>query len=150
LKSTVWIRSDRGNAIATGSGSLIDRRRGMILTNYHVVGNIREATVHFPAHRSDGTVIAERDYYRRKPGIHGRVMARDPRADLAIIQLASVPDGAQALVLARESPAPGQTVHSIGNPGGSGALWVYTPGKVRQVYQKRWQAELDGRLVTFE
>jgi len=24
LKSTVWIRSDRGNAVATGSGSLID------------------------------------------------------------------------------------------------------------------------------
>lgn len=150
LKSTVWIRSDRGNAVATGSGSLIDRRRCMILTNYHVVGNIDRATVYFPAYRG-GEVIAERDYYRQRVrGIRGTVKARDRQADLAIIQLDDVPDGAQALSLAPHSPAPGQTVHSIGNPGGSGALWVYTPGKVRQVYHKRWQAELDGRVVTFE
>jgi hypothetical protein len=149
LKSTVWIRSERGSSVATGSGSLIDRRRRLILTNYHVVGNIDRATVHFPMFRG-GKVVAERDDYRRVRGIRGLVKARDTQADLAIIQLDDVPSGAQALALAPDSPAPGQTVHSIGNPGGSGALWVYTPGKVRQVYHKRWQAELDGRLVTFD
>jgi Trypsin-like peptidase domain/TPM domain len=150
LKSTVWIHSERGSSLATGSGSLIDRRRCMILTNYHVVGGIDRATVYFPAYRG-GQVIAERDYYRQRVrGIRGTVKARDQQADLAIIQLDSVPDGAQALVLAPGSPAPGQSVHSIGNPGGSGALWVYTPGRVRQVYHKRWQAELDGRLATFD
>jgi len=152
LKSTVWIHSQRGSSLATGSGSLIDRRRRLILTNYHVVGNIDRATVYFPAYRSDKEVIAEREYYRqhRERAIRGSVMARDPQADLAVIQLDRVPEGAQALVLASRSPAPGQSVHSIGNPGGSGALWVYTPGRVRQVYQKKWQAELDGRRVTFE
>jgi hypothetical protein len=151
LKSTVWIHSDRGGGrLATGSGSLIDRRRCMILTNYHVVGNIDRATVFFPVLRG-GEVIAERDYYKQRVrGIPGTVKARDERADLAIIQLDNVPEGAQALSLAPHSPAPGQTVHSIGNPGGSGALWVYTPGKVRQVYHKRWQADLEGRVVTFE
>ena len=52
--------------------------------------------------------------------------------------------------LAAESPDPGQTVHSLGNPGRSGALWVYTPGKVRQVYSKTWKAKLDDRTHTFE
>jgi S1-C subfamily serine protease len=152
LKSTVWIQSERGSSLATGSGSLIDRRRCLVLTNYHVVGNIDRASVYFPAYRDGKDVIAERAYYRqhRERAIRGRVVARDPQADLAIIQLDRVPDGAQALVLAPRSPAPGQSVHSIGNPGGSGALWVYTPGRVRQVYHKRWQAELDGRRATFE
>src|SRR5262245_56534675 len=151
LKSTVWIHSERGSSLATGSGSLIDRRRRLILTNYHVVGNIDRARVYFPAYSAGKEVIAEREYYRqhRERAIRGEVKARDPQADLAVIQLDRVPDGAQALVLAPGSPAPGQTVHSIGNPGGSGALWIYTPGKVRQVYQKRWQAELDGRRFTF-
>src|SRR5213076_2868989 len=45
------------------------------------------------------------------------------------------------------SPDPGQTVHSIGNPGRSDALWVYTPGKVRQVYTKKWRAKLDERTT---
>src|SRR5262249_27455069 len=40
---------------------------------------------------------------------------------------------------------------SIGNPGKSGALWVYTPGKVRQVYHKKWQAKLDEKTtLTFQ
>jgi hypothetical protein len=52
--------------------------------------------------------------------------------------------------VAADSPEPGQSVHSIGNPGRSGALWVYTPGKVRQVYSKKWKVELDGKTVTFQ
>jgi hypothetical protein len=41
-------------------------------------------------------------------------------------------------------------VHSLGNPGGSGALWVYTPGKVRQVYQKKWAAKAGRETLQFE
>src|SRR5262245_53501470 len=150
LKSTVWIISERPNGRATGSGSLIDRKRNLILTNYHVVDDVDRVTVYFPAFR-DGRVIAEREFYRQRArGIRGRVKARDQEADLSIIQLDEVPAGAQALTLAPDSPSPGQTVHSIGNPGGSGALWVYTPGKVRQVYHKRWQAKVGDRVVTFE
>src|SRR4029078_12751795 len=32
----------------------------------------------------------------------------------------------------------GQRVHSVGNPGASGALWVYAPGVVRTFYHKKW------------
>ncbi len=152
LKSTVWIISQRPDGTASGSGSLIDRRRQLVLTNYHVVGDIDRVTVLFPAYR-DGRVIAERDYYKehvRDRGVRGTVKARDRQADLAILQIDRVPDWAQALPLAHEGVSPGQTVHSLGNPGGSGALWVYTPGKVRQVYQKKWAAKAGRETFQFD
>lgn len=152
LKSTVWVHSIRGTTLATGSGSLIDRRRQLVLTNYHVVGDADRVTVFFPAYR-DGRPVAEKSYYNRRArelGIRGRVVARDKRADLALIQIERVPSGAQALSLSPTPVAPGQAVHSIGNPGRSDALWVYTPGKVRQVYHKRWRAKLEDRVVEFD
>jgi S1-C subfamily serine protease len=152
LKSTVWIISQRPEGTVTGSGSLIDRRRQLVLTNYHVVGDQNQARVMFPTFRGRN-VIAERDYYKehvRDQGIRGRVVARDRQADLSLIQIEKVPEGAQALPISAEGVVPGQTVHSLGNPGGSGALWVYTPGKVRQVYQKKWAAKAGNEVLHFE
>ena len=152
LKSTVWIISQRPEGTVSGSGSLIDRQRRLILTNYHVVGDVNAVIVMFPAFR-DGEVIAERDYYKdhiRTQGIRGRVVARDKQADMSLIQIERVPDGAQALPISAEGVSPGQTVHSVGNPGGSGALWVYTPGKVRQVYQKKWAAKAGNEVLHFD
>jgi hypothetical protein len=153
LRSVVWIHSKRGEGrLATGSGSLIDRKQRLVLTNFHVVGDNPRATVFFPAYKDD-KVIAERDYYVdrvRSLGIRARVVALDRRHDLAVLQLESLPEGAQALPLATGTPGPGASVHSVGNPGGSGALWVYTPGKVRQVYFKKWRAEVEGKTVQFE
>jgi hypothetical protein len=155
LRSTVWIHSDRGNGrLATGSGSLIDRGRRLVLTNYHVVGDVKRATVYFPDFGPDKKAISERRHYTgraAKLGISGEVMEIDKEGDLALIRLDRVPDGVPALKLASATPDPGESVHSIGNPGKSGALWVYTPGKVRQVYSKRWKAKLDERTVlTFQ
>src|SRR5207249_11462107 len=49
-----------------------------------------------------------------------------------------------------ESPGPGQRVHSIGNPGSSDGLWLYTSGTVRQVYHKKWQSRGSQRIYSFE
>jgi S1-C subfamily serine protease len=167
LKSTVWVVVPRSRdsvtnrmLVATGSGSLVDRARRLVLTNYHVVGKEGEnVLVAFPVHQSGKTAaVAERAFYQNMisngRGIHGKVIAREPRCDLALIQLDTVPDDARQLPLARESPSPGQDVHSVGNPGQSGALWVYTPGKVRQVYHHWWRSgsgkdrlDLDARIV---
>ncbi|MBX9623951.1 MAG: trypsin-like peptidase domain-containing protein, partial [Gemmataceae bacterium] len=126
-----------------------DKGRRLVLTNYHVVGNVKDATVFFPAF--DGKkVVPERRYYldrARALGIPGEVVEVDKAADLALVRIDRVPEGAAELPLAADSPDPGQTVHSVGNPGRSGALWVYTPGKVRQVYAKKWRAKLDDRHV---
>src|SRR5262245_31756569 len=132
LSSTVWVHSDRGGGkLATGSGSLVDRGRRLVLTNYHVVGDVKRATVYFPDFGSDKKAFSERRHYTSrsgKLGISGEVIEVDKEGDLALIRLDRVPDGVPALKLAATSPDPGQTVHSIGNPGKSGALWVYTPG----------------------
>lgn len=149
VRSTAWVHSDRGGGrLATGSGSLIDKGRRLVLTNYHVVGDIKNATVFFPQFEGK-KVVPDRGRY--KNGIAGEVVELDKGADLALIRIDRVPDGVPELPLAAESPDPGQAVHSIGNPGKSGALWVYTPGKVRQVYNKKWKARLDERtVVSFE
>ena len=154
LKSVVWIHSARDKGkVASGTGTLIDKAHRLVLTNFHVVGTNDRVTVLFPSFR--GTkLIAEREFYldrlRREGGIRGRVIVRSRTHDLAIVQLESVPDGVQAMPLAAESVTPGQSVHSVGNPGDSGALWVYTPGKVRQVYHKKWKAQLGDETVSFE
>jgi hypothetical protein len=148
VRSTAWVHSDRGGGKkATGSGALVDKGRRLVLTNYHVVGDVKQATVFFPQY--DGKkAIPDRGRY--KTGIPGEVVEIDKQADLALVRIDRVPDGVPELPLAVESPDPGQSVHSIGNPGKSGALWVYTPGKVRQVYSKKWKAQLDERIITFE
>ena len=145
VRSTAWVHSDRGGGrSATGSGSLVDKSRRLVLTNYHVVGDVKAATVYFPQY--DGNkVIPDRARYRN--GIHGEVVELDKQADLALVRIDRVPDGVPELPLAKDTPDPGTAVHSIGNPGKSGGLWVYTPGKVRQVYGKRWKAKLDERTV---
>jgi hypothetical protein len=155
LRSTVWVHSDRGSGrLATGTGTLVDRGRRLVLTNYHVVGDVKRATVFFPDSGRDKRAISDRKHYlenANRLGIAGDVVEIDKEGDLALVRIDRVPDGVPALALANESPDPGQTVHSVGNPGKSGALWVYTPGKVRQVYSKKWRAKLDDRTVlTFE
>ena len=153
IHSVVWIHSTRPNGLATGSGSLIDAERRLVLTNFHVVEENAKVMVFFPAFR-EGQPIPEKQYYAdrvKRLGVPGKVIALDRSADLAIIQLESLPEGAKAVTLATGSPDPGEVVHSIGNAGKSGALWGYVKGTVRQVYRKKWKAALDKRhVVNFE
>ncbi|MFO0826386.1 MAG: serine protease [Gemmataceae bacterium] len=128
----------------------MDKGRRLVLTNYHVVGDVKRATVYFPDFGPDKKAIPERKHYldrSNRLGIPGEVVEIDKEGDLALVRIDRVPEGAVALPLAAESPDPGQAVHSLGNPGKSGALWVYTPGKVRQVYSKKWRAQLDERTT---
>lgn len=153
VPSVVWIHSKRDAGLATGSGSLIDKDRRLVLTNYHVVLDNPSAKVFFP-HFRDGQPVAEKDYYRdraKRLAIDARVVALDKKADIAIIRLDSIPDGTDAIPLATSSPDPGDTVHSIGSAGKSDALFGYVKGSVRQVYKKEWKAELaPKRIATFE
>src|SRR5262249_44524466 len=88
--------------------------------------------------------------YRNAPRVRGSVLDVDPRRDLALVELESLPAGVTALPLAKEPPGPGDLVHSVGNPTSSDALWVYTSGTVRQVYHKKFTVEgrtIDARVV---
>ena len=144
VASTVWVHSTRTAGLATGSGTLIDAGRRLVLTNYHVVEENPRVTIFFPEYR-DGRPIPERTHYTdraKRLGVRGKVVALDKGADLAVIQIDAVPEGVKAIAVAVRSPEPGELVHSIGNAGKSGALWGYVNGTVRQVYRKKWQAAL--------
>jgi len=151
LRSAVWVHSDRGGGrLFTSSGSLVDKGRRLVLTNYHVVGDTKKVTVFFPDYGTDKKAISDKKHYTERGarlGIPGEVIEIDKEGDLVLIRLDRVPEGVPELALAPESPEPGQPVHSIGNPGKSGALWVYTPGKVRQIYSKKWRAKLDEKTT---
>lgn len=123
-----------------GSGALVDAERRLVFTNYHVVGETQEVRVMFPQF-VDGELVTERQAMldrRQEDGIIGKVIERDPRRDLALVQLESLPADVEPIKLASRSAGPGQTVHSIGNPATSMAMWLYTSGTVRQVYRREF------------
>jgi len=157
LHSAVWILVPAGGSrFRSGSGVIIDTSRRLIITNYHVVRDDERVFVHFPIF-TNGKLVAERQAYTPNKSVVGKVIAREPRRDLALIQLESpVPSEARSVRLAKDSPKPGARVHSVGNPSASGALWVYTEGSVRQVYNKKFMArgkdgerafEVEARIV---
>jgi S1-C subfamily serine protease len=159
LKSAVWIAHaahapDGRIGIASGSGSLIDVTGRFVLTNYHVVSEQPAVAVFFPQYDSNKKLIAVREHYTKqllsKGGLEGKVIYRDQKRDLALIQLPSLPAGVAAVPLARESVGPGDSVHSIGNPGASGALWAYSPGSVKAVYPKKWAVLDRDKPLQFE
>jgi S1-C subfamily serine protease len=160
LKSTVWIAhvveiGEGRAALATGSGSLIDVPQRLILTNFRVVGDKKEVRVFFPQF-DKGKLIAAKDFYLRqlrdegRGGVAGKVLFADHKRDLALIKVDKLPQGTPAISLARESVGPGDTVHSIGNPGASDALWAYTPGSVKAVYKKSWMVKDRSETHHFE
>lgn len=161
LRATAWIVAPHGDigpngtrSVASGTGSLIDQAHRLVITNYHVVGENSKVMALFPAF-PNGKLKVESDYYwqqiREGNGIRGEVLARDASRDLALIRLERVPQGVHVLHLASDGVRPGQRVHSIGNPGRSGALWVYTSGTVRTpAYRKRWSVRDGDKVLNFD
>ena len=142
----VYARTLRGTALVitpTGSGTgwVIDLEQRLLVTNDHVAGAHEKVEVIFPAYDKDGRPVAEKDLYRK----HARryvadVIDSDGPRDLAVIRLRErSPEGVTAVKVAEREPRPGDRVHSIGNPGASDALWLYSAGTVRQVYRKEWR-----------
>jgi len=138
VKSVAWVVIPKSpTQVATGSASLIDLSERLILTNYHVVRDDESAFVFFPQFDKSGTIQNDRNLYLRQvaanAGPKGKVIAKDPRRDLAVIKLDTLPKGVPAIRLARDGVNPSDRIHCIGNPGVSGGLWSYTPGDVKNI-----------------
>jgi S1-C subfamily serine protease len=141
----------------TGTGSLIDRKRKWLLTAHHVLDGRKEAQVFFVQFDKEGKEIATQDHYLTKvTPITARVLESDPKLDLAVLELESVPDDVSELPLAVHSPDTGMTVHAVGNPTVAlgGVLWGYNQGHVRQVGPQQIEyhggQKVDARVVMTE
>jgi hypothetical protein len=144
LPAVVWVVAKDG----FGSGAVVNLEKRLVFTNYHVVGANDDVQIVFPVFK-EGRCVAERRHYLANLdslAVAGKVVARDSKRDLALIEAEKLPPGVKALKLAPASAKPGQLVHSIGNPRSSGALWVYCDGRVRQVYENRFSLE-GGQVV---
>lgn len=135
VRGVVWIENPLadGKTIATGSGFLVDRNKGFIVTNYHVTAGRTAMHVYFPV-RSQGKLVTDRGYYQKnRTALHGikhyyyaRVVAADPQKDLAILYVGRIPDAATVLPIASTDPDPAEPLHLIGNPAGRD-LWRWCP-----------------------
>lgn len=162
LASAVWIvhpyEKDGDSGFVTGTGWLVDRPNRLIVTNHHVVlrgddsGQIvpdELIRVYFPAHRNGRLDTSKDSYINQGTFQKARVVDSDPTRDLAVLQLVDLPAAAAALPLSARPIRPGETVHLIGSPRGTGAMWIYTSGTVRQVYQVEKEAMGPHQTTTY-
>jgi hypothetical protein len=129
-----------------------DRARRLVVTCRHVVGTSRQALVYFPRYDEGRPVVEAARYLREGPAVLGRVIATDRARDLALVQLASLPDAVRQMPLAERGCGPGDDVHSIGNSGvlggfDEGTLWWCTRGSVRQVHRHKAKVGDSSRRV---
>lgn len=141
LDSTTWVLSKNSEGTSSGTGVLVDKERKLVVTNAHVVGDSRSAVIFFRDLQDDRPVVEKSHYLKnvKKLGVRGRVVAVDRKRDLALVELEKLPAYAKAIEMSEKSTSPGVSIDSVGNPGASDALWVYTSGKVRSVYKKRFR-----------
>src|SRR5207253_11091633 len=117
LESVVLIVSPRDkNQVSLGSGTLVNAKERIVVTNYHVVGEKDVAVVFFPAYTGNDLITSPEHYLKRadKLGIAGKIIARSTERDLALIKLISLPQGVHEMPLAARSAKPGETLHALG------------------------------------
>lgn len=107
----------------SGTGSLIDGS-GLILTNMHVVGKSKEVGIVFkPAGLTQRPTKSDL--------LVGTVIRVDEVADLALVQVKTIPSGTRPIRLGDVSDvAVGLDAHAIGHPHGQN--WTYTKGIISQ------------------
>jgi S1-C subfamily serine protease len=135
LSATGWVVIPVNETSSrTGTCWVVDLERRLAITNEHVVRGADTVRVYFPQWQENELIGARSWYKKQKAYVQARVLARHFHKDLALIELATLPEGVTALPLAASSPAPGQTVHSIGNSGrGDDPLWTYRTGRVLRI-----------------
>ncbi|MGE3807602.1 MAG: serine protease, partial [Gemmataceae bacterium] len=132
LNGTALIIVPMKDGTATGTGWVVDLKNKLIVTNHHVVEENPRIFVLFPLFDKEGSVRSDRADYKEQDGYRAKLIHFDKKKDLALIQVTDrLPDEVKELKVAGRSPDPGERVHAVGNPGASGALWVYTSGSVR-------------------
>lgn len=158
VHGVIWIVNHlpQKNAIAMGSGFIVDRERGIAITNYHVAAGEQTMDVFFPARRRGGPIVSDPKFYKDNiKDLHrlrfhavGTVIAQSEAKDLAVLSLDRMPDSAVALDLGDDNLPRGAGLSILGNPADRD-LWRMTRGTVRGISRFSHVFEDDGMRVNF-
>jgi S1-C subfamily serine protease len=115
-----------------GSGAVIDKARGLIVTNRHVVGDNDAVTILF---KPQGALEAS-----AAQGVRAEVLRVDELTDLALLKVANVPAYVPEFKLGSLTGLEvGADVAAIGHP--TGEAWSFTQGIVSQIrHNYEWDA----------
>ena len=135
IRAVVWVVN---SGRYEGSGVLLDKRYRLAVTNAHVTGTQNTIDVYFPTLDENTELIKDRNFYLENRGAlkrlgyytRGYVVAKDEKADLAIIRLDGLPETAREIDWNFTTPTSntGDLVYILGNPGGQD-LWRWTLGE---------------------
>jgi S1-C subfamily serine protease len=146
VNKTVLVISPTQKSVSLGTGVVVNIENRLVLTASHVVEKREKALICFPRKDNDGELISDPQYYKKnlnQLAIEGKVIATDYSHDLALIQLATLPSGTEAVSLAEHKIRIGEDLHMIGNSGckANEPLWRNAHGEVRSVYDRTWICE---------
>ena len=143
LPSTGFVVTTKpNNMLGYGTCWVVDAEKRLVITNQHVVSGVTTCKVAFPRFQN-GDVVTRSGAYGKADYIPGKVLARDSKRDLALVQLDRLPAGTKTLVLAPQGIMPGADIWAIGNSGmakkdlNAGTLWRVRHGKVKKVWFAR-------------
>jgi serine protease Do len=163
LYSSTWVvvrKPAPAGAISwnEGSGWVVNSKRKLVVTNYHVVGKDKEVQVFFPYYVNNQALTARKPYVNliaQGGGSSGTVIATDKVRDLAVIELRSAPTWIRSLPIAARGVSEGDRVYNLGNPGGDTSLWQFSASTVlnvrkRELKSKSREGEMRVRAVIIE
>ena len=134
--SVVYIGNEKGNSM--GSGTIIDGKKGWILTNWHVIEKATTVDVWFKP--EDLENMDERRLLYQ-PSYVGKIIKKSKRKDLALIEVQGIPKNIKNIKFGKTTDIGiGSTVYAIGHP--KGETWSFNSGMVSQKRQNyRWEYE---------
>jgi S1-C subfamily serine protease len=133
VASCAWVRAENDGA---GGGFVVDRQNRWLVTCRHVVGDQKTVDVFFPWYRGGELVTDKPDYLGNRPRLRdegllvtGKVLKTADAADLALVELESLPPAVAAVRFAHARPGEWLTV--IGHRMDLDTLWNVTTGPAR-------------------
>lgn len=146
LKSSAWVVLKGSN---TGTGWVADAEKKLLVTNHHVISKSSGVVeVYFPNYTA-GELNKDPQHYLEEVSSHkGVIVFSEPKKDLAVIHVPTLPDNVPALKIAAASASPGDRVHAVAaHATGSQGMWPYANGAVRQVTPYKVADLYEGQAV---
>jgi putative serine protease PepD len=134
MEAVAYIVTEDG---ITGSGTVISRSFGLIITNRHVVGSESIVSIVFEPPTLQGESL-----FKKEDIYSARVLKTDSIRDLALLEVISPPKKMSAVPLGSTSRLEvGQNVFSVSHS--QNLLWNYTGGVITQIQlEYEWISDL--------